>query len=141
VQAFFDQYARSRSVLDVDLITAQYADATMFAGPKGVRVTEKSAILAALPKGQAFLQVLGHRSTTVVALDETRLDDRYVMVRAQFAWRFEKSPAPPKDVQIDSTFILEIHDGAPRIVFQHEREDFQQALRAGGVLPGGAIDE
>jgi hypothetical protein len=35
----------------------------------------------------------------------------------------------------DSTFILFINDAAARIVFQHEHEDFQQALRAKGVLP------
>jgi hypothetical protein len=57
------------------------------------------------------------------------------MVRAQFVWRFEKSAAPPIDVMVDSTFILYIQDGRPKIVFQHEHEDFWQALRTRGVLP------
>ena len=35
---------------------------------------------------------------------------------------------------MDSTFILYSGEGG-LIVFQHEHEDFQQALRAGGVLP------
>jgi hypothetical protein len=135
VQEFFDLYAQSRSALDINLIASQYPDAIMFAGPNGARVAEKSAILAAFPKGQEFLKAHGHKSTKVLSLDETRLDDHYVLVRAQFIWRFEKSAAQPIDVKIDSTFILYITDGRPKIVFQHEREDFQQALRASGVLP------
>jgi ketosteroid isomerase-like protein len=134
VQEFFDQYAQSRSALDIDLIASQYSDSIMFAGPKGARVAEKPAILAAFPKGQEFLKSLDHKSTKVVSLNETRLDDHYVLVRAQFAWRFEKPSTQPIDVKVDSTFILYINDGAHKIVFQHEPEEFQQALRANGVL-------
>src|SRR6266545_5960105 len=106
VQEFFDRYAQSRSALNLDLIASQYPDACMFAGPGGARVGEKAAVLAAFPKGQAFLKAAGHTSTTVQSLDETRLDEHYVLVRATFVWRFERAPAPPIDVTVDSTFIL-----------------------------------
>jgi hypothetical protein len=108
----------------------------MFADPNGVRVTEKPTVLAGLSKGQELFKTLGHRTTKLVSLDETRLDEHYTMVRAQFVWRFENGPAPI-DVDVDSTFILYIDDGVPKIVFQHEHEDFQQALRKRGVLGGG----
>lgn len=135
VQEFFDQYARSRSALDIHVIASQYPDAFMVAGPNGARVAEKSAVLAAFPKGQEFLTAIGHTSTRVLSLDETRLDQHYVLVRALFIWRFEKASAEPIDVKVDSTFILYIDQGALTIVFQHEHEEFQQALRASGVLP------
>lgn len=135
VEQFFDQYARSRSTLDIGLIASQYPDSFMVAGPGGARVAEKSAVLAAFPRGQEFLKAAGHRSTRVASLDETRLDQHYVLARVQFVWRFEKAPAPAIDVEVDSTFILYVDHGAPTIVFQHEREDFQEALRARGVLP------
>jgi hypothetical protein len=107
----------------------------MFAGPDGARVAEKQAVLASIPKGQELFTTLGHKSTTVVSSSETRLDEHYVMVRAQFVWRFEKASAHAIDVEVDSTFILYIKDGVPKIVFQQEHEDFQQALRARGLLP------
>jgi hypothetical protein len=135
VQEFFDQYERSRSNLDIDLIASQYPDSFMFADPNGARVVEKPTVLAAFPRGQEFLKAHGHKSTKVVSLDETRLDDHYVLVRVQFLWRFEKASAQPIDVQVDSTFILYVNHGALTIVFQHEHEDFQQALRTRGVLP------
>ncbi len=133
VRDFFDQYARSRSALDIDVIASQYPDSFMLAGPNGARAAEKSAVLAAFPKGQEFLKAIGHKSTNVLFLEETRLDEHYVLVRASFSWRFEKE-AEPIDVKIDSTFILHADQGALKIVFQHEHEDFQQALRASGLL-------
>ena len=107
----------------------------MAAGPTGARVVEKSAVLAAFPKGQEFLRAVGHESTKVVSLDETRLDEHYVLARVRFAWRFARASTQPIDVPVDSTFILYVDHGALRIVFQQEHEDFQHALRARGVLP------
>jgi hypothetical protein len=90
VQEFFERYAQSRSALDIDLIASQYPDSFMVAGPNGARVAEKVAVLASFPKGQEFLKAVGHQSTKVVSLDETRLDPHYVLARVQFVWRFKK---------------------------------------------------
>lgn len=135
LQDFFDRYARSRSAQDIDLIASQYPDTFMVAGPNGARVAEKAAVLAAFPKGQEFLKAIGHQSTRVASLDETRLDQHYVMARVQFLWRFGKASAEAIDVEVDTTFILYVKDGVARIVFQQEREEFQELLRARGVLP------
>ena len=124
-----------RTAQDIGLIASQYPDSFMFAGPKGVRVAEKGAVLAAFPKGQEFLKSLGHESTEVLTLDETRMDEHYVLVRARFVWQFQRAPGARIDVKVDSTFILYIDQGVPKIVFQHEHEDFRQALQASGVLP------
>ena len=134
VQEFFEQYERSRNTFDLRLIDSQYPDSFMFAGPAGVRIAEKPAVLAGLSQGQELFKALGHKTTRLVSLDETTLDEHYAMVRARFVWRFEKALVPI-DVDVDSTFILYVKDGVPRIVFQHEHEDFQQALRTRGVLP------
>jgi ketosteroid isomerase-like protein len=135
VQEFFDLYTRSRSAMDIDRIASQYADSYMFASPDGARVAEKQAVLAGFPKALGLLKTVGYTSTQLASLDETRVDEHYAVVRAQFVWRFQKAAAPPIDVKVDSTFILYIKDGVPKIVFQHEHEDFWQALRTRGVLP------
>jgi hypothetical protein len=70
-----------------------------------------------------------------VSLDETRMDEHYLLVRAIFVWRFRRASMPPREAKVDSTFILYIDNGAPTIVFQHEHEDFQHVLRTSGVLP------
>jgi hypothetical protein len=134
VREFFNQYANGRTAMNVDAIGSQYHDTFMQAGPGGVRVADKATIQAAFSKGQEFLMALGHESTEVVSLDETRLDEHYTLVRARFVWRFRKAPAPHIDVTVDSSFILRMSAGAPAIVFQHEHEEFQQLLRSSGVL-------
>ena len=135
VQEFFEGYARSRTTLEIEAVGAQYAEAFMFAGPTGARAADKAGVLASLPKGLAFLESLGHRSTTVVSIDETRLDPRYILARVQFLWRFEKSAQQPVDVEAYATFILYAGGGGLAIVFQQERDDFPDLLRAAGLLP------
>lgn len=135
VQRFFENYERSRNTLDLSLIDSQYPDSFMVAGPDGARVAEKQAVLAGVSKGQEWLKSLGHKSTTLVSVSETRLADQYSIARVRFVWRFDTTPSEPIDVDVDATFILYIKDGVAKIVFQHEHEDFQQALRRRGVLP------
>ena len=135
IKEFFEQYEDSSAALDLERIGSQYADRFMFADPSGTRVIEKQAFLSALPRRQAFFKAVGHQATRVQSLDETALDEHYVMVRARFAMRFEPVSAPPTDAQLDSTFIFYLQDGAPVIVFHIEHEDLQQALQARGLWP------
>jgi hypothetical protein len=135
IRDFFDRYAGSRTAQDINAIASQYPDAFMTAGPNGARVAQKSAVIAGFPKGQEFLKSLGHESTEVVSLHESRMAEHYVLIRASFVWRFRRPSMPPTEAKVDSTFILYVDKDAPKIVFQHEQEEFQQALRAGGVLP------
>ena len=63
----------------------------------------------------------GHQSTKLVSLNETRLDEHYMLAGAQFVCALRKALAQPIDVEVDSTFILYVKDGVPKIVFQHGR--------------------
>ena len=135
VREFFERYERSRNTMDAGLIDEQYPDAFMFAGPSGARIAEKATVMSTLAKGHQLFKTLGHTSTTLASLNEMTLDEHYTLARAKFVWRFEQPSPQPIDVEVDSTFILFIKDAVARIVFQHEHEDFPQALRARGVLP------
>jgi ketosteroid isomerase-like protein len=134
VQEFFEQYTRSRNTMDVDGIVSQYADSCLLAAADGARITQMQALREGFPKALELLKTVGHTSTNLASLNETKVDAHYTMVRAQFVWRFEKAAAPPIDVTVDATFILYIND-VPKIVFHHEYEDFWQLLRTRGVLP------
>ena len=79
VQEFFDQYARSRSAMNIDRIASQYADTCMFAGADGARVAERQAVLAGFPKALELLKTVGHTSTNLASLNETRVDEHYAI--------------------------------------------------------------
>jgi hypothetical protein len=72
IREFFRQYARSRNTFDPDLIASQYPESWMFAGPDGVRVAVKADLLAGLAKGKEWLRTLGHTSTTLTSMEESR---------------------------------------------------------------------
>ncbi len=95
---------------------------------------EKQNLLAALPQRRQSFKSAGHQWTRVVRLRETWLVDHYVMVRVRFLMGFEKAAGHPVDFETESTSILYIQDGTPRIVFHLESEDVQQALQARGLL-------
>jgi hypothetical protein len=135
VKEFFEGYAKGSNPLDLDLVDSQYEDTFMFADPNGTRVVEKQKFLAALPQRQGFFKMLGHQSTKILSLEETQLDNQYVMIKTYFLIQFKKASAELVDAKLNSTFILHIKNGLPKIVFQIEHEDLQKAMEERGLLP------
>jgi hypothetical protein len=135
VRVFFEGYEKAGNTLDLDLVDSQYEDTFMFADPNGSRVVEKQKFLAMLPQRQGFFKMLGHQSTKILSLEETKLDDRYLLVEAAFLMQFKKPPAERVEARLDSTFILCIKNDVPRIVFQLEHEDMRRAMQDRGLLP------
>ena len=135
VRVFFEELEKGNNLLDLDVIATQYEDMFMFANPDGTRAIEKQKFLAVLPKRREFFQSLGHQSTKIISLEETQLDEHYVMVRVHFLMHFELEPKKPKEIEVGSIYILYIKDGSPRIVMHIEHEDLQKAMQARELLP------
>jgi hypothetical protein len=130
VRKFFEQYARGRTMRDVELIASQYVD-------NGARVVTKAAVLAVFPLGLERLKANGHTGTELRALESTDLDKYYRLVRAQLVWCFERSDAVRIEVPVYATFVLYVKDDVFTIVLQQEREDFRDALRTHGIVVDG----
>jgi len=134
IKNFFEGVEQASQTLDLHLIDSQFADQFIFADPNGTRVVEKQKFLAFLPQRQEFFKSIGHRSTKVLSLDETRLDDQYTMVKAHFLMTFQKSPGEMVEARIDSTYFLFMKGETPKIVMQMEHEDLREAMRIRGIL-------
>ena len=134
IKLFFEGVEKASNTLDLDLIDSQFADQFIFADPNGTRVIEKQKFLPALPKRQEFFKSLGHRSTRVLSLDETPIDDQYTMVKAQFLMQFQKMPGETTEAKVDSTYILFMKGDVPKIVMHIEHEDLKEAMQARGLL-------
>jgi hypothetical protein len=135
IRVFFEGVEKASNTLDMELIEAQYADQFIFADPNGTRVVEKQRFLPALPKRQEFFKSLGHQSTRILSLEETRLDDQYTMVKAHFLMQFRNSSEQIVDAKIDSTYFLFMKGDTPKIVMHMEHEDLKEAMQARGILP------
>lgn len=135
IQKFFEDYERGGSTLEPELPAALYGDPFMFAGPQGVQAVKKEDFLKMLPKRAGFFKSVGLVSSEIQALEETQLDDHYIMVKADWAMRFEKEPAQPIVVQIAATYILFQQEDSLRIVFQLDHQDLMKRVQELGLWP------
>jgi hypothetical protein len=82
--------------------------------------------LKALPKRQGFFKTIGLTASKIQSLEETRLDENYVMVKASWQMRFEKEPEQAIVDEISATYILYQQEDLLRIVFQLDHQDLMK---------------
>jgi hypothetical protein len=100
----------------------------------GIQVVKRDDFIAEIAKRQEFFQSIGFQFVKISLLDETRLDDHYVMAKVQSHMRFEKNPGQPIDTKSYSTYILFIKDDSPRIVFFLTHENLMKIMQELGLL-------
>ncbi|MCG3208873.1 MAG: hypothetical protein FOGNACKC_02486 [Anaerolineae bacterium] len=135
VRKFFEDYERGSNAADPTLVTAQYSDSFMFAGPQGAQAVSKADFLKALPKREGFFKAVGLTASKIQTLQETRLDEHYILVKVTWQIRFEKEPERPLVEEIAATYLLYQQDNLLRIVLQLDHQDLMQRVQALGLLP------
>ena len=135
IKHLFDEYAAGYNRLDAAAIPAFYAEWAMAAAPNFVGCTQNNeALLAAIEQAYAFYQSIGMCSAEILALDETTLDERYSLVRVQWATKFQRTGDEPITFAI-SYLVWRSSDG-PRIILFISHEDELAVMRAKGLIPG-----
>jgi len=129
LEQFFEQYERNSAAGDAQALAAQYADVFLTAGPNGVQTAKASDLLHVIPRRRQLFASIGWQSTTLVSLAETRLDDRYSVVRTEWRWRLAPSGKGLAELTLPSTFIVERSAEGLRIVFYLAHHDLMTVLR------------
>jgi len=135
IETFFRQYERNTNRDDAERLASQFADTFTAADPSGARVVRAADLRAAISRRQQLFASIGCRSTTLLSLHETKLDDRYVMVKTEWRMQFDRGADGVEDVTLPSTFIIHTSGETPRIVFYLTHEHLMTALRDRGLLP------
>jgi Domain of unknown function (DUF4440) len=133
VREFFEEYERGIKASDPGLIGSKYSDYFIFAGPRGPQVIKKDDLLEVLPRRQEFFKTVGLTSSKVRSLEETRLDDNHVMVKAYWSMKFEKVPGPAIVDETSATYILYRQGDLLRIVFQLDHQDLMKRVQDLGL--------
>jgi hypothetical protein len=131
VRKFFDVFQETNAGGDMDRMVALYADPFMSADSTGVKVVKASEFRAALPKRKQLFSAIGCTSTKLQSVEETPLDDRYVLAKAIWRWEF---PQPIEPIQLASTYIIRKDGETPQVVF-YLTGDVMSVLRSRGLLP------
>jgi ketosteroid isomerase-like protein len=137
VKAFFDQYESNIAGSDPAAIAAQYGESFVFAGPQGAQAVRRDDFVKVLPKRQGFFKSVGLRSSTVVALEEASLDDRCVLVKAQWRMQFGSASGPVSDLDLFATYLLQQQPAGLRIVFQLDHDDLTKRVQELGLVSSG----
>jgi ketosteroid isomerase-like protein len=134
VKAFFDQYESNIGGSDPAAIATQYGESFVFAGPQGAQAVKRDDFVKVLPKRQGFFKSVGLRSSRVVALEEASVDDRCVLVKAQWRMQFGSAPAPVSELDLCATYLLQQQPDGLRIVFQLDHDDLTKRVQELGLV-------
>lgn len=134
IERFFHVFERSSDSGDMPALIPQFADTFMVAGPQGTQCIRAADFALALPKRKQLFDSLGCKSTTLVSLEQSRLDARFVMARTRWRMAFARVEGQSKDVLADSVFIVDSGGDALKIVFYLANQDIMEVLRNHGIL-------
>jgi len=73
-------------------------------------------------------------SSRIQSLDETRLDDNYVLVKVYWEMQFEKGPEQPVVAEIAATYLLYQQGSSLRIVLQLDHQDLVKKVQDLGIV-------
>jgi ketosteroid isomerase-like protein len=135
IRKFFEDYEKGVNAPDNELLASRYGDSFMFASPQGAQSVKKDDFLKALPKRQEFFKAVGLKSSKIQSLEETRLGDNDVLIKAYWIMRFEKEPGRPIEDKTSATYILHQQEHSLRIVCQIDHQDLMKRAQDLGLLP------
>ena len=100
---------------------------------RGSAVTRED-FLKVVPKRRAFFVAAGLAASEVVDLEETALDQRHLLVKARWMFRFEKHPSRPVVEEGAATYVLRRQEGGLAIIFQLDHQDLTKRVQELGLL-------
>jgi len=132
VGRFVESYASNIAAGDDAALTAQFAEMFMAGGPGGITALRAVDFAKALPKRRQLFADIGHRSSSLVGVEQRRLTDRFWLVTTRWLMSFDEGETGSAE-EIESEAVLIVDAGSEpfRIVFFLHSEDVL-ALRCKG---------
>ncbi len=135
LELFFDDYANHTDKGNVPELIACFADVFLAAGPQGAKPVRAADFALALPKRYKLFESMGCRSTELIGMHETRLDERHVSARTEWRLTFERPGAESEQIVVASTFLIDAGAGPFRILLYLAHSDIMEVLKQRGIVP------
>ncbi|WP_353073055.1 hypothetical protein [Tunturiibacter gelidiferens] len=135
VEDFLKRFQINANVGSAEEIVEQFADVFMSADPSGARAVPSSKLLMAIPLRRKLFEGVGGGATALASVEQTRLDDRYVLLKTEWLMKLDRGSGPGDGLTLRSTFVLYRSDDGLKIVFYLNHEDLTSLLRERGSLP------
>jgi hypothetical protein len=134
VKTFFEKYEEAINTPDKELIEPLYANSFMFGGQQGVQSIRKEDFLKVLPKQEEFFITIGLKSTKLVSVEETKIDNNFILVKANWIQHYEKNKNNLIDNKISATYVLFLCNNSLQIVMQIDHQDLMERVRELGLM-------
>lgn len=134
IEDFLKRYEVNANVGRAEETVEQFADVFMAADPSGARAVPSSVLLMAIPQRRKLFESVGSSVTTLASVEQTRLDDRYALLKTEWLVKFDRGSGRSEDLTLRSTFVLYRSDDGIKIVLYLHHQDLMSVLRERGLL-------
>jgi hypothetical protein len=131
VEIFLNQFEANSNIGNAEEAVKQFADVFMAADPGGAKAVPSSVLMMAIPQRKKLFESVGGSVTTLASVEQTALDDRYVLLRTEWLVKFDQGV---EELTLRSTFLVHRSDDGLKIVLYLSHQDLMSVLREKGVL-------
>jgi len=135
LEVFFQEYERYANRGDAEGTASLFAEVFLAGDPAGVRAVSAVQLGAGVSQRKKLFESLGSRSTELISLEQTTLDDRYVLARTRWRVGFDREEV--QELLLESSFVVHRSEAGPSIVFYLAHESLMDVLEERGLLPVG----
>lgn len=136
VTRFFESFALASNRDDIPAVVSHFADPFLSAGPQGTQCISAADFAAALPMRKKLFARLGGKPASLVSVQQTPLDARYVLAKTRWKMEFVRDDIQPAELSLDSTFLVDTGADSVRIVMYISHQDIMQAMQESGISRG-----
>ena len=135
IERFFKSLEDQTVMGNISAVAEHFAEAFLAAGPNGAKIAQRAAFVQALPERKQLFDKLGCRSRSLVSLETTALDARYVMAKTRWLFTFARDGQQAQDVFANSIYIVDTGEEPFQIILYLSSQDLPRLLSERGVLP------
>lgn len=103
--------------------SSHFADQFMAVNPQGTFCVRAADFASAISKRKQVFTSHGHRSTTLLSVQETPLDAGHVLAQTHWRFTFDRASGHSVEVDTDSVFILDTSGDSIKIIFYLNSQD------------------
>jgi len=130
VREFFSEFQRRGRQADPGASAELFAETFLAAGPDGARAVGRGEFGPVLRKRREWLAGLGSDGAELVSVEETWLDERYVLAATRWRMRF----GAKGEIEVVSSYLVDMGGASPAILVYLAHQDLMAALREAGIV-------
>lgn len=134
VESFMRDYEHNVAAGNLPALIEQSADPFMAATPQGAKTLSAADFAKSLPARRQLFDRTGRNSSTLADIHTIPLGARYTLALTKWRFSFEQAQNGPKEILVDSSFIVDTAGGEFKIILYLAGDDIMALMKERGIL-------